>query len=69
MVKFAVGNAPAVFWECRTTLVLANKVVQALDLVSVVNGRRLTLWFKNGDTCELLVDLKRRGDLFYLTRA
>eukprot|EP00975_Prorocentrum_lima_P050969 10679130-Prorocentrum_lima.AAC.1 len=44
-------------------------VVQALDLVSVVDGRRLTLWFKSGDTCELLMDLKRRGDLFYLTRA
>eukprot|EP00975_Prorocentrum_lima_P020192 4250821-Prorocentrum_lima.AAC.1 len=30
--------------------------------------RDSTLWFKSGDTFELLVDLKRRGDLFHLTR-
>eukprot|EP00975_Prorocentrum_lima_P067960 12918000-Prorocentrum_lima.AAC.1 len=69
IVKLAVGHAPALFWkgevvckECRAPLVPANKVVQALDLVSVVNGRKLTLWIKSGVACELLVDLKRRGD-------
>eukprot|EP00975_Prorocentrum_lima_P049264 10308838-Prorocentrum_lima.AAC.1 len=33
-----------------------------------MNGRELTLWSKDGEVCELLVDLKRRGHLFYLTR-
>eukprot|EP00975_Prorocentrum_lima_P035301 7415127-Prorocentrum_lima.AAC.1 len=42
---------------------------QGSTTVGSVNERKLTLWIKSGDTCELLVDLKRSGDLFYLTRA
>eukprot|EP00975_Prorocentrum_lima_P062130 12883962-Prorocentrum_lima.AAC.1 len=46
----------------------ARSAGHASNLVSVVKGRKHTSWIKNGEAGELLVDLKRRGDLLYLTR-
>eukprot|EP00975_Prorocentrum_lima_P032920 6912212-Prorocentrum_lima.AAC.1 len=73
MVRLAVRDAQAVYWtdevfckECRTTLVPANKVIHSLGLIQYTSGRKGTPWYLNGESCEVLVNLKRRGELVYM---
>eukprot|EP00975_Prorocentrum_lima_P066786 12911191-Prorocentrum_lima.AAC.1 len=61
VVRLAVGDAQVVYCndevsckECRTLLVPANKVSYNLDLVQSTSGKKGTLWYHNGASCELL---------------
>eukprot|EP00975_Prorocentrum_lima_P061395 12869279-Prorocentrum_lima.AAC.1 len=47
VVRFAVGDAAAVYWngkvfckECRTPLVPANKVIHSLGLIQYTSGKK-----------------------------
>eukprot|EP00975_Prorocentrum_lima_P005155 1120287-Prorocentrum_lima.AAC.1 len=76
VVRLVVGDAQAVYWndevfckECKTPLVPANKVFHNLGLILYTSGKKGTLWYQNGESSELLVNLKRRGELFYMTQS
>eukprot|EP00975_Prorocentrum_lima_P030425 6378639-Prorocentrum_lima.AAC.1 len=64
VVRLAMGEAQAVYWndevfckECRTPLVPANKGIHNLGVIQYTSGKKGTLWYRNGDSCELLVNL------------
>eukprot|EP00975_Prorocentrum_lima_P065841 12905813-Prorocentrum_lima.AAC.1 len=37
-------------------------------MIQDTSGKKGTLWYQHDESCELLINLKRRGELFYMAQ-